>query len=224
MPRSRRVWIVLVVLAAFGVSASIALAAHAKGFRDDFTTFDSSRWVVSSRPFGWGTLTPANVAVANGELGIRHPAGALDGGEMRTKSLFQFGTYRTRLKVADAPSTLTAFFLYRAPDYQQEIDIEIFGDSSGKVMFSTYSGGAQTNTVTKVLPFDSTAGYHEYAIDYRKGSVRFLVDGTLMQTWTRGVPRGSMYLYLNSWFPSWLPGQAPDSDRTTSADWIDYTP
>jgi beta-glucanase (GH16 family) len=222
--RSRRLWIVLLALVAFGASVSIALAGHPKGFRDEFTTLDTSRWLVSSRPFGWGTLTPANVAVANGQLGIRHPAGTLDGGEMRTKSLYEFGTYRTRLEVADAPNSLTAFFLYRAPDYQQEIDIEIYDDSSGRVMFSTYSGGSQTNTVTKILPFDPTAGFHEYTIDYRKGSVSFLVDGTPMQSWTRGVPRASMYVFLNSWFPSWLPGQAPDSDRTTSADWIDYTP
>lgn len=224
MGGTRRLWIGLLVLAAFGASVSIAVAAHSTGFRDDFTTLDTSRWVVSSRPFGWGTLTPANVAVANGELGIEHPAGTLDGGEMRTKTLYQYGTYRALLKIADAPSSLTAFFLYRAPDYEQEIDIEIYDDSTGRVMFSTYSGGSQTNTVTKTLPFDPTAGFHEYTIDYARGSVRFLVDGTLMQSWTRGVPRASMYVFLNSWFPSWLAGQAPASDRVTSADWIDYTP
>ncbi len=224
MRGTRGVWVGLAVAALLATGVSVAAAARLKGFRDDFTALDTSRWIVSSRPFGWGLLTPSNVAVANGQLGIEHPAGTLDGGEMRTNSLLQFGTYRVRMRVADAPSTLTAFFLYRAPDYQQEIDIEIYGDSSRRVMFSTYSGGSQTNTVTKVLPFDPTADYHEYGIDYRKGSVRFLVDGTLVQSWTSGVPRASMYLYLNSWFPSWLDGQRPDSDRTTYADWIDYAP
>jgi hypothetical protein len=32
--------------------------------------------------------------------------------------------------VANAPTSLTAFFLYRPPDYQREIDIELWDDSS----------------------------------------------------------------------------------------------
>lgn len=128
------------------------------------------------------------------------------------------------MKLADAPSSLTAFFLYRAPDYQQELDVELFNDSTRRVMFSTYSGGSQTHTQTSLLPFDATAGYHEYAIDYRTDSVRFLVDGTVLQTWSSGVPRSSMQVYVNAWFPSWLAGQAPTSDRYTYVDWLDVAP
>lgn len=217
----------VVLLAAVVVAGSFALVAagaRSKAFRDDFTTLDTSRWLVSSRPFGYGSIDPANVSVADGQLGIRLPANKLDGGEIRTRSLYQFGMYRARMKLANAPSSLTAFFLYRAPDYEQEIDIELYNDSSRRVMFSTYSGGAQTNTTTLLLPFDATAGYHEYAIDYRSGSVRYLVDGTVMQTWSSGVTRSSMNVFVNAWFPSWLAGQAPTTDRSTYVDWIDFTP
>jgi hypothetical protein len=31
-----------------------------------------------------------------------------------------------------------------------------------------------------------------------------------------------MNLFVNAWFPSWL-AQAPDTDRTTSVDWIAYS-
>jgi beta-glucanase (GH16 family) len=126
------------------------------------------------------------------------------------------------MKVADAPTSLTALFLYKAPDYQSELDIEIFNDASRRVMFTTYSGGAQTNTVTKLLPFDATAGFHDYAIEWTTGSVRFLVDGAPLQTWTKGVTRSAMYVYLNAWFPSWLGGERPSTDRLTSVDWLDY--
>ena len=85
-------------------------------------------------------------------------------------------------------------------------------------MFTTYSGGAQTNTVTKLLPFDATAGFHDYVIEYDTASVRFLVDGTLMQSWTKGVTRSAMYLYVNAWFPSWLAGERPATDRLTLVD------
>ncbi len=209
------------VMGAFMVS--VAAAARSDGFRDDFATLDAQRWVTITRPFGKGAVDGANVAVANGMLGVKLPAGRLDGGELRTTSLYRFGSFRARMKVADAPSSLTAFFLYKAPDYQSELDIEIFNDTTRRVMFTTYSGGAQTNTVTKTLPFDPTAGFHEYAIEYDTSSVRFLVDGALMQSWSKGVTRSAMNLYLNAWFPSWLAGERPATDRFTLVDWIEQS-
>ena len=212
--------VLAVVMATIGVS--IAGAARSGGFRDDFTTFDTHQWVKNSRPFGYGAVDPANVAVANGLLGIKLPAGTLNGGEMRSSSVYSYGSYRIWMKVANAPSSLTAFFLYKRPDYAQEIDIEIYNDSSGRVMFSTYSGGSQTHNITMQLPFDATADFHEYDIEYQPGSVRFLVDGVQMQSWSSGVPRASMYLYVNAWFPSWLAGQTPATDRFTYVDWIEH--
>ncbi len=209
------------VMGAFVVS--VAAAARSDGFRDDFATLDAERWVTITRPFGKGAVDAANVAVASGMLGVKLPAGRLDGGELRTTSLYRFGSFRARMKVADAPSSLTAFFLYKAPDYQSELDIEIFNDTTRRVMFTTYSGGAQTNTVTRTLPFDPTTGFHEYAIEYDTSSVRFLVDGALMQSWSKGVTRSAMNLYLNAWFPSWLAGERPATDRFTLVDWIEQS-
>lgn len=222
MHRVRRTAVVASAVACAAV-ASVAGAARVDGFRDDFASLDSQRWVTVTRPFGQGAVDAANVAVADGMLGLKLPAGRLDGGEMHSVSLFRFGSFRVRMKTADAPTSLTAFFLYKSPDYASELDIEIFNDTSRRVMFTTYSGGAQTNTVTKLLPFDATAGFHEYAIEYDTASVRFLVDGTLMQTWTKGVTRSAMYLYLNAWFPSWLAGERPTTDRLTLVDWVEHT-
>jgi beta-glucanase (GH16 family) len=205
------------------VAVSVAGAARSTSFHDDFNTFDTRQWTKSSRPFGHGAIDPANVAVANGQLTVRLPAGRLDGGEIRSTSLYRYGSYRVRMQVANAPSSVTAFFLYKKPDYAQEIDIEIFNDSSRRVWFSTYSGGSQTHTVELQLPFDATAGFHTYAIEYDPGAVRFLVDGVQMQSWSTGVTRSSMYLYVNAWFPSWIPPQIPATDRFTSVDWIEYT-
>jgi len=221
---SRRLPLVLLVAVALAAGLALGAAAKSKGFRDDFITFDTGRWVLSSRPFGHGAVDPANVSVADGQLGIQLPASRLDGGEARTRALYGFGTYRARIRLADAPSSLTAFFLYRAPDYQQEIDIELYNNSSRRIMHSTYSGGAQTNTRTLLLPFDATADYHEYEIDYRSGYVQFLVDGSALQTWTTGVPRSTMNVFVNAWFPSWLAGQAPATNRFTYVDWIEVAP
>jgi beta-glucanase (GH16 family) len=208
-----------IVMGAFMVS--VAAAARMDGFRDDFATLDAQRWVSITRPFGHGAVDAANVAVTGGMLGVKLPAGRLDGGEVRTTSLYRFGAFRARMKVANAPSSLTAFFLYKAPDYVSELDIEIFNDTTRRVMFTTYAGGAQTNTVTKLLPFDATADFHTYAIEYDTSAVRFLVDGVLMQSWSKGVTRSAMYLYVNAWFPSWLGGERPATDRFTLVDWVE---
>ena len=216
----RRVATVAVAMAAMGVS--VAGAARTADFRDEFTAFDTGQWLKVSRPFGYGAVDAANLGVSNGLLGMKLPAGRLDGAEMRTTSLYRYGTYRTRMKLADAPSSLTAFFLYKKPDYAQEIDIEIFNDASRKVMFSTYAGGAMTHTVTSQLPFDATADFHEYTIEYGPGSARFLADGVQLQSWSNGVTRSSMYLFVNAWFPSWLAGDRPTTDRYTYVDWVEH--
>jgi licheninase len=166
-------------------------------------------------------VDPANVGVSGGVLTIRLPGGTLNGGEVRSLSLTRHGSYRARMKVVNAPSSLTAFFLYKKPDFAQELDIEIFNDPSGRVWFSTYSNGSQT-TVETQLGFDPTAGFHEYAIEYGPGSVRFLVDGAELQRFTSGVTRSSMYLHVNAWFPSWLAGKRPANDAFTSVDWVEY--
>jgi beta-glucanase (GH16 family) len=42
-----------------------------------------------------------------------------------------------------------------------EIDIEIYNDSTRRIMFTTYAGGSETHNVTKSLPSDLTTGFHE---------------------------------------------------------------
>jgi beta-glucanase (GH16 family) len=211
----------LVVLAAIVVST--AAAGKNSSFRDDFAALDAERWVEITRPFGHGAVDAANVDVAGDLLRIRLPAGRLDGGELRTiTGQYRYGSFRARMKVANAPTSLTAFFLYRQPDYEQELDIELYNDATRRVMFTTYNGGAMTNTVTKLLPFDATAAFHDYAIEWDSRSVRFVVDGVEMQRWTSGVPRTAMYLFVNAWFPSWLGAERPTTDRFTEVDWIQH--
>lgn len=214
--------VVVVALLALVFGTTLAGAARSSDFRDEFASYDNRRWIKVDRPFGYGKVDSANVTVANGLLDIRLPAGRRDGGELRSTSLYRYGRYSVRMKVAHAPSSLTAFFLYKKPDYAQEIDIEIFNDNTRRIMFSTYAGGAQTNTIIDELPFDATSEYHVYTIEYDPGFVRFLVDGTELRRWTSGVTRSSMYLFVNAWFPSWLAGQAPATDVSTSIDWIEH--
>jgi beta-glucanase (GH16 family) len=128
------------------------------------------------------------------------------------------------MNLPGAPGSKTGFFLYKAPDFESELDLEIYNDSTRRIMFTTYAGGRQTHTTTVSLPFDPTAGFHDYRFDclYDPGSgrasVTFYVDGVNMSSWDTGVPQTSMHLMLNSWFPSWLGGKRPKKTTYTYVD------
>lgn len=203
----------LIVLAA--LMTLVPATAHAAGFSDPFTTLDAQRWAIGDHPLGLGRFDPANVAVADGALALTLPAGTHDGGEVRTQALWGAGTFRARIKAAAAPASLTGFFLYAPPDYASEVDIEIVGTD---VMFSTYAGGGQTHTETLPLGFDPTAAFHDYEIELARRSVTFRVDGVALRTWKNGLPKASMALYVNAWFPTWLGGLPPATTTATLVD------
>lgn len=188
--------------------------------RDDFDSLNEDRWSVTSKRLGRGRLKTGNVAAEDGKLRIRLPAGTLQGGEIESADSYGYGSYAARIKAARAPSSLTGFFLYAPPDFHTEIDVEIFNDRSGRVMFTTYADGKQTNTVEKNLPFDPTAGFHEYRMDLYPTGAEFSVDGRLLHTFRDGIPGDSMKLMVNAWYPTWLPGKEPRDDGHTYVDWI----
>jgi endo-1,3-1,4-beta-glycanase ExoK len=213
MPR-----LILVMLIATLVLPSNAEAA----FTDRFDAFNAKRWAVGEHQLGRSTLSAANVTVAGGRLALALPAGTTDGGEIRSLGSFASGVASARLQVPDAPSSITGFFLYAAPDYASEIDIELYNNPSGTVMFSTYAGGRQTHTETRALGFDPTAGPHDYEIAWGAGRVTFRVDAVALRTWTTGVPTAPMNLFANAWFPAWLDGLAPAAPRAALIDRIGY--
>ncbi len=229
MPKAVQVRVLLWHTALVGIMGAlmvlaIAGAARAEGasFRDDFDSFDSSMWIRSSHAMGHGTFDPRNVAAANGQLRLRIPAGTTDGAEIESMEYYGYGTYKARIRTADAPSSITGFYLYRSPDLHAEIDIEVYNDGTGAVDFVSYAGGKRTHYVGKDFAFDPSAEFHTYRFDYHPGALRFYVDGDLKQVWTDGIPDASMKLLVNTWFPGWLSGTAPETAKATRLDWISY--
>jgi hypothetical protein len=165
--------------------------------QDDFTEWNPDRWTAGDHPLGKGSFYPENVSVGGDLLTLRLPAGTYDGGEIRSAERLRRGIYEARIRAADAPGAITAFFLYEY-DYKgsDEVDIEIFGDGTGRVMFTTWVRDRQTNHVEVVLPFDPTADFHD------------------------GIPGSAMYVMANAWWPVWLNGPPPAEDRNAAFDWI----
>jgi endo-1,3-1,4-beta-glycanase ExoK len=88
-------------------------------------------------------LEPENVSVEDGQLRRALPAKTLDGGEIEAK--YSYGSATARLlrgahQGAKRPSSITGFFRYEPPDFESEIDVEIYNDSSRRVLFTTYAG------------------------------------------------------------------------------------
>lgn len=197
-------------------------AFRVAGLEEDFISLDDDRWNVPSKTLGRGSLEPGNVRTESGRLALKIPSGTRAGGEVESRGLYQYGSYRARIKVADAPSSITGFFLYSPPDFENEIDVEIYNDHSRRILFTTYAGGEQTNTVTKKLPFDPTEDFHEYRFDLAPDAAHFYADGMRLQTFREGLPTDPMKLLINVWFPAWLPGEKPEGDRYTYVDWVEH--
>ncbi len=180
-------------------------------------------WKAQDHRLGRGKVLPENVTMEGGKVRITLPADTVNGGELVSKRLHGPGSmYTARMKVPDAPTSITGFFLYEPPDLESEIDIEVFNEPSGKILFTTYADGKQTHTKEKKLPFDPTKGFHDYAFFYGKNSLIFYVDGKEMQRYKGGIPDKEMKLYVNSWYPTWLETRKPSSDRYAYIEWIEH--
>ena len=143
---------------------------------------------------------------------------------MRSLAAYHSGRFSARMQVADAPSSLTGFFLYAPPDLASEIDIEVLNDTTGTVLLTTYAGGRETHHERRALGFDPTAAPHDYRIDWSRGTAAFAIDGRVLRRWTDGVPAAAMNLYANAWFPTWLAGRAPVAGTATLVDRLERSP
>lgn len=180
-------------------------------------------WKATNRKLGRGRLLPENVSMQDGKVRLTLPADTVNGAEIESEKLHGPGsTFTARMKVPDAPTSITGFFLYEPPDLESEVDIEVFNEPSGKILFTTYADGKETHTKEKKLPFDPTKDFHDYSFFYGESSVVFYVDGEEMQRYGRGIPTEEMQLYVNSWYPTWLQTQKPPSDRYTDIEWIEH--
>ncbi|MGB4659392.1 MAG: glycoside hydrolase family 16 protein, partial [Mobilitalea sp.] len=139
-----------------------------------------------------------------------------------TKDLQTYGIYEARMKLPDAPSSITGVFLYMAPDYYYEIDIEVVNDSKGTLYFTTYDNGEMRKHFAGTLGFDPTKEYHKYRMEYQEDLLSFYIDNVLIKEWKQGYPKAEMQLYINCWYPKWLEGIKPDSDQKLLIDWVKY--
>ncbi|KAI1769203.1 glycoside hydrolase family 16 protein [Hypoxylon sp. FL1150] len=163
--------------------------------------------------------------------------GMVVGADISTTVMQYFhGTFRAGIKVTDVPGTCSAFFWYM--NDTQEIDMEFLSSQFNKtnstfpvnlVLQSKESKDAgfdasQTEGFRKVdLPFDPTADFHEYRIDFLSDRVLFYADAELLAEMNgTGVPSTPGNLQLSHWSngnTGWSQGP-PGENATTTVSYV----
>jgi endo-1,3-1,4-beta-glycanase ExoK len=218
-------------------------AAHALGntFFDGLDTYDTARWQKSNgwsngNPFncGWRadhvshsggfmTLTLDNATCTAGCSGKPYASG-----EYQSLDVYGYGKFETRMKAAKSSGIVTSFFIYNGSPWH-EIDIEILGKNTTQIQTNYFTNGVGGHETVINLGFDASAGYHNYAIVWAAGSIKWYVDDVLIHTETGGrgpLPTVPGKIMVNLWpgtgVDGWLGPFSYTVPLTAKYDWIQY--
>jgi beta-glucanase (GH16 family) len=218
-------------------------------WEDDFNTLDLSAWQLQDFTYA-GNLaqfSTQNASVANGILTIRltpNPNSTAEpyfGVEMRSTKPLTYGKVSARMRFASGSGVVSGLVLFYTPYPNcnwNEIDIEHLGNSSNASQLNAqvYLGMPMPNCTTSVAPtqdplivdlgVNAETDFHQYDIEWTRASVKYLVDGTLLRTWTKNIglmdlPQTILLTIWASSAASWAGPLLPNSAPTSAdVDWI----
>lgn len=181
-----------------------------------------------------------NVSVANGQLRMtakrQTATGYLQNGTPKTfnytsgmvssegKFSMLYGYLEFRAKVVKGRGLWPALWLMSSNrTWPPEIDVmEYIGSTPDRVHMTNHPKDASpAQSFTHVGP-DFSLDWHTYAIDWRPGSLTFIVDGVPRGTITSGVPSERMYLLANLAVGGNWPGSPDSSTPFPSTFAVDY--
>ncbi|TNF30522.1 MAG: glycosyl hydrolase family protein [Deltaproteobacteria bacterium] len=124
----------------------------------------------------------------------------------------RYGRFEVDMKAARGSGLISAFFLHRR-DPWQEIDVEVLGRDTTKVLLNVYFNpgdpgdaynyGLRGTPVLVDLGFDAAEAYHRYAIEWDTDELRWFVDDRLIHRRVVGrptpIPNLPMRLYASLW-------------------------
>jgi len=230
---------------AMGGSGTFQLA-----WEDDFDTFDSTRWALQTHTWdgNLALFSTANATFANGIASLlltpepTDSAKPFRGVEMRSRDTLTYGKVESRIRFAKGSGVVSSLVLIYTPwpaDDWNELDIETLGQYTDRTQLNVmiYTGPPTTPPVTQsvtptqfpqltMLPFDPTADFHDYAIEWTPAQARFLADGMELRTWSAQIDRLKLpqNILLTIWASSsssWAgPIQADSAPTSADYDWI----
>lgn len=186
-----------------------------QSFTDELNSYNTNLW---HKADGWTNDDPfdcgwraAHINFSGGVMTLTLddegcPGGcsgaAYASGEYRSNGLYQYGTYTVEMKAAASEGIVSSFFIYTGSPHD-EIDIEILGKDPTKMQINYYTDNAGGHEVMIDLGFDSSAGFHTYAIEWMPDSIKWFVDGNLVHTENEDIdkilPSTPGQIMMNLW-------------------------
>jgi len=164
-------------------------------FTDQFTSFDSVRWVKAD---GWANGSPFDngwradhATVAGGLVDLRLDDVSSSGqpytsGEVRTSGYYGYGCYEASFKPVRQSGVVSAFFTFAGPydnggnGRHNEIDVEFLGYDTTRVQFNFYTNDdtySSRNEKLVDLGFDAADSFHRYGFKWTSTGIEWFVDG-----------------------------------------------
>jgi beta-glucanase (GH16 family) len=213
-------------------------------FEDQFNSINGSRWRLMTHSWdgNLAQFSAANAATNGGILTLSLTSAPGDaakpfrGVEMRSVDTLTYGRVEGSIRFASGSgviSALVTIYTPWPPDDWNELDVEFLGKSANQIQFNHMINipPADPNTghlqFPKVvtLPFNATAGFHTYAIEWIPGRARFLVDGAILHETTQEMSRMVLpqNLLLTIWASNsvdWAGAINATTPTTMQIDWV----
>ena len=174
--------------------------------RDD--TFPSNLALFTRSNFSVGPLNDISLTLRKEHTSVRDYTSAA----VCTRRSYLYGRFVAELRPSNVSGIITGMFLHRNSP-RQEIDIELMGNDTTKMLLNVYynPGGEGTRmeygyrgTPALIeLGFDASEDFHRYEIEWTPNSIRWYVDGypacERMNWDPTPIPHLRMELNVNLW-------------------------
>jgi GR25 family glycosyltransferase involved in LPS biosynthesis len=218
-------WIIPIEkLSSYGVLENRRIArvigSYTKIICDTFMTLDRINWSImeDTFPSNLSYFKRTNVSITEkNELRLtlkneKYLSKEYSSASIETNRYFRYGRYEVTMKPAKGNGLISAFFLHRN-DPWQEIDLEILGKDTTKILINVYYNpgidGIKNNYGNRGTPilinlgFDASSDYHKYSVEWEPHEIRWYVDNILVYIraiWEpTPIPDLPMKFYVNIW-------------------------
>jgi beta-glucanase (GH16 family) len=228
-------------------------------YRDDFETLDLGRWQLMTHSWSsnLALFSSQTASIEDGALAIRllpappntvDPEGVMKpflGAEVRSRDTLTYGRVKAKIKFARGSAVISSLVTIYTPwpaDNWNELDVECLGASPAGLQYNAqvYTGPPTTPPVTQpvsptpdvftdALPYDPSADFHVYTVEWTPSGATFAVDDEVRHTWTRNIALMTLpqNVLLTIWASSAAAWAGPVTDETAQAvatyDWIELS-
>jgi hypothetical protein len=212
---------------ALAPAAETVPAGYRLAWSDEFdgAALDRSRWTVRSGPAAAGTQLASNVSVRNGDLVLTVNRVAASGGPEHvgggavTRETSGFGYYEARLRVLAAHGWRTTFSLQSLPAFELTPFENDSVDAKTYRLRTRASGGAEGSKDVSTLPLTD---YHVYGCEYLPGTVKYFLDGRLVETVRLADSPAAVRVRLEALATSGDKPETVDTSRLPGHVHVDY--